>query len=103
MAYVHASAQTDIRAGRTGPGGFLRFYVNNTADPFTPSDGIEAMRIATNGNVGIGAPPGNYKLLVNGTAAKPGGGEWTDASDERLKKNIKPLISALDRMLGCAA
>jgi hypothetical protein len=31
------------------------------------------------------ANPGRYKLAVNGTAAKPGGGSWSNFSDERLK------------------
>jgi hypothetical protein len=39
------------------------------------------------GNVGIGTTsPGFYKLAVNGSAAKPGGGSWSNFSDVRLKK-----------------
>ena len=38
------------------------------------------------GSVGIGtSSPGSYKLYCNGSAAKPGGGSWTDPSDKRLK------------------
>lgn len=38
------------------------------------------------GNVGIGTDsPGSYKLAVNGSAAKPGGGSWDTFSDGRLK------------------
>ncbi len=38
-------------------------------------------------NVGIGTTsPGSYKLAVNGTAAKPGGGFWSTFSDVRLKE-----------------
>jgi hypothetical protein len=41
------------------------------------------------GGVAIGTTdPGSYKLSVNGSAAKPGGGSWTDSSDERLKTDI---------------
>jgi DNA repair exonuclease SbcCD ATPase subunit len=36
---------------------------------------------------------------VNGTADKPGGGSWTTFSDARLKKNVKPLEGALDRLM----
>jgi hypothetical protein len=33
------------------------------------------------------------------SAAKPATNTWTIASDERLKKNIKTLEGALDKML----
>jgi hypothetical protein len=54
------------------------------------------------GGVGIGTTdPGSYKLLVNGSAAKPGGGSWTDSSDERLKTDITHINSddALSKIL----
>jgi hypothetical protein len=39
------------------------------------------------GNVGIGTEnPGRYMLAVNGSAAKPGGGSWSNFSDVRLKE-----------------
>jgi hypothetical protein len=39
------------------------------------------------GNVGIGTTnPQGYKLFVDGTAAKPGGGTWDNPSDIRLKR-----------------
>jgi hypothetical protein len=41
----------------------------------------------------------NGNLEVTGSAAKPGGGPWTTPSDKQLKKNIKPLIGALDKLL----
>jgi hypothetical protein len=55
---------------------------------------------ANGGNVGIGT--GNaqgFQLAVNGTAAKPGGGSWSNFSDARLKKDIQPLTGALDTLL----
>ncbi len=54
---------------------------------------------------GIWASGGTYagyfsgNLHVTGTASRPGGGAWTDSSDKRLKKNIRPLGSTLDRIL----
>jgi hypothetical protein len=56
------------------------------------------MRITADGKVGIGIIP-NYLLHVNGGAAKPGGGTWTNASDKRLKKKIKTLEGALDKLI----
>jgi hypothetical protein len=38
--------------------------------------------------VGIRTQAPAYNLHVNGTAAKPGGGSWTVASDKRLKQEI---------------
>jgi hypothetical protein len=38
-------------------------------------------------------------LTVTGNAFKPGGGSWGVSSDERLKKNIKPLEGALEQLL----
>ena len=40
-----------------------------------------------------------FKLLVHGSAAKPGGGTWTAFSDLRLKKNVEPLTDALEKLL----
>jgi len=47
------------------------------------------------GNVGIGTANPTYKLQVNGNAANTTG-VWAVASDERLKKDIQPLIGSLD-------
>lgn len=58
--------------------------------------------LAPNQNVGIGLAPASspaFKLHVNGSAGKPGGGSWSVASDVRLKKNIQPLQGALDKLL----
>jgi hypothetical protein len=46
-------------------------------------------------NVGIGTSAPAYLLHVNGTAAKPGGGSWKVASDQRLKKNISTFSEGL--------
>ncbi len=55
----------------------------------------------TGGDVGINiitVSPG-FMLHVNGSAGKPGGGSWSNASDERLKKYIEPLTGSLERLL----
>lgn len=48
------------------------------------------------GNVGIAINP-SYRFHANGTVA--GVGAYVNASDERLKKNIKPLEGSLDKIL----
>ncbi|MBY0113374.1 MAG: tail fiber domain-containing protein [Phycisphaerales bacterium] len=40
-----------------------------------------------------------FDLAVNGTAAKTGGGSWSNYSDARLKHDITPLKGTLDRLL----
>lgn len=57
------------------------------------------MSITNAGDVGIGTTNPGAKLEVNGSAAKPGGGSWSNASDARLKKNVAPLAHALDDLL----
>lgn len=76
---------------RTPTNGRFNFFVNPTN--VDPAD--LKMTIIDNGNVGIGITAPNYLLHVNGTAAKPGGGSWTVASDKRLKKNIEYYTDGL--------
>ena len=41
---------------------------------------------------------GNGNLIVEGQAWKPGGGGFAQISDKRLKKGVKPLKGALDKL-----
>src|SRR6185295_1522363 len=52
---------------------------------------LNRMTILNDGRVGINTIAPADTLTVNGAASKPGGGSWTLFSDERLKKNIRPL------------
>ena len=51
------------------------------------------MTIATN------ADPGSYELVVNGQAAKPGGGSWSTWSDARLKTIHSTYERGLDEII----
>ncbi len=56
--------------------------------------------VSTSGNVGIGTTsPGSFKLAVNGSAAKPGGGSWSNFSDERLKTIHDTFDAGLEEVL----
>jgi hypothetical protein len=61
------NGQNEIRAGNTNAGGYLDFFTNNTADYTLASNGNFAMRLASNGSVGIGTTQPDSKLTVNGT------------------------------------
>ena len=58
-----------------------------TSSSSSPASGENGITIREDGNVGIGTfNPGSFKLAVNGSAAKPGGGSWSNFSDIRLKE-----------------
>jgi predicted heme/steroid binding protein len=55
-----------IVAGNQNPGGDLRFYVNASSDFIDTINGTEAMRISSNGNIGIADTSPQTKLSING-------------------------------------
>jgi hypothetical protein len=57
------------------------------------------MTLQDTGNVGIGTVEPRFTLEVNGSVGRPGGGAWTNLSDLRLKRNVKPLQGALQKLL----
>ncbi len=70
----------------------VRLATNNT----------EWLRVdGTNGNVGIHQTSPTFTLELGGagTAAKPGGGAWSVASDRKLKKDIRKYDKGLDEVL----
>jgi hypothetical protein len=83
-----------LRAGNGGPNagppGIHGYGGDIALMPGFPSGGVT---IATEN-------PQGFTLAVNGTAAKPGGGEWATLSDRRLKQRVSPLpVGWLDRLL----
>jgi len=67
----------------------LRSQENGTLD--------NALVIRPNGRVDINTTStSTFDLQVNGSAAKPGGGDWSTLSDGRLKTGVKPFNEGLD-------
>lgn len=90
---IHFAAQ-----GLNGQRGAIAFLTKAVDD--STSQPLMRMVVTQSGDVGIGTASPGFRLEVNGSAAKPGGGSWTDSSDLRLKENIQTLQGALDRLLG---
>ena len=85
-----------FRARATNDGTFV--WADSEDTDFT-STGTNQFLIRASGGVGINTDSPGFDLHVNGTAGKPGGGAWSVPSDERLKKDIRPLEQALARLL----
>ena len=89
-AYVHAHWGADLDLSVSSPTANIIFRTNSYT---------ERMRITSGGNVGIGTNAPAYLLHVNGDAAKPGGGSWTNPSDRRLKDIYGPYNKGLQEIL----
>jgi hypothetical protein len=67
---------------------------------FRNQAGNSLLHLTQAGGVGIDIAPAFQLQLSQNSAAKPGGGEWTNpSSDRRWKKNIRTLEGSLDRLL----
>ena len=82
-----------------GNGQFQLKTTSTTADIFLMTQNKTRMIILENGNVGINELAPSYQFQVDGDAAKPGGGSWTNASDKRLKENIRQYDLGLEDVL----
>ena len=72
----------------------LEVYAGVTSEETNPAMVVKK----TSGNIGIGTNSPNYLLEVDGSAGKPGGGSWTNSSDQRLKDILGEYNSGLDEI-----
>ena len=78
-------------------GGFGWDEINSRFFFYDGESGTNTMHI-NNGRFGILRDPSTNAFEVNGNASKSTAGDWLANSDERLKKNITPLTSALNKL-----
>lgn len=92
--YLYATGK-DFYIGNGAQNRNLIFFTNTGS---TGADGTERMRISYNGNIGIGTTSTTtYKVNVSGSVNASGG--YSQNSDGRLKKNIRPLTYGLSKLL----
>ncbi|MDB2675634.1 tail fiber domain-containing protein [Flavobacteriales bacterium] len=85
------SGRLDLVAGSNASGSAITFWSGSGLAATITSDGIFAINTST--------PPSGMRLVVNGYAAKSGGGAWTNLSDRRVKKNVVPYTKGIDKIL----
>ena len=61
--------------------------------------GAPVLTVLDNGRVGVDTAAPAFELHVAGSAGKPGGGSWSVASDRRLKRDLRPLTGALEKLV----
>ena len=91
--------QNEIMARNNGQVSILHINHNGGNVVFLSNLGFPLDENPSLGSVGIRTTKPSFTLHVNGTAGKPGGGSWSNASDRRLKTNIRDLNGALDRLM----
>jgi hypothetical protein len=95
-----------LAASGTAASPGISFASSTAAGIFNPAvnvlslgtSGTERMRVAADGKVGIGRVPAANTLEVEGTASKSSSGNWSANSDARIKKDVRNLDHALDKI-----
>ncbi|MEM6698185.1 MAG: tail fiber domain-containing protein, partial [Bacteroidota bacterium] len=87
--------QANVKPFSSGDG---RFYISYQDDA-TISNILTLQVEGTNKEVGINDNTPDFMLDVNGSAGKPGGGDWSNASDRRLKKDVEKFEDGLEQIL----
>lgn len=90
-AFIEAWGPHATRGGELAIGGT---YIDLLYGSTNTGWGVVGLRLASNGNVGIGTTSPQYKLDVNGTIR----GTNVSPSDIRFKKDVKPLNNALKQL-----
>jgi hypothetical protein len=78
-------------AGSSASGQAINFYTATGLAATIASDGVFGIATPT--------PTPTMRLVVNGNAAKPGGGDWAAVSDRRVKQNIIPYTKGIEEIL----
>jgi hypothetical protein len=102
IRFVEGTSAANWRGGYIhydGSANRLHIGVHNTSDANLANDDNAISIDRSNGNVGIATDNPSYTLEVNGAAAKPGGGSWTNSSDRRLKQDISEFEDGLEKVL----
>ena len=78
----------------------LGYTTRNTEDYFFLFEGGINALVSRAGEIGVRTVSPRWNFDVNGDAGKSlGGGEWSQPSDQRLKRHIRPFEDGLEKVL----
>jgi hypothetical protein len=96
--HIIGESNPQIRIAETGGGEFKLVASTHVKLGSTTDNDVKFQRdnntlltLASGNQVGIGTDTPGFKLEVDGSAGKPGGGTWSNSSDARLKKDVAAI------------